>query len=508
MLNLPPRGAAVLSMAIAMAMHFGGYEFARSSNLALFTSTKTGFTSPGAFPLAMACVSPFSVLLLMWYGRELDQNGPRVALRHTTFFSLVAITLSALLITVLEKNQTLLKIPFWRKDGVARSFKLSPLIVWASFIFQNSYAHLLYSQQWSFISSIVTPSEGAQYFASIAGLSSLASTVAGTGVSKVVERVGLSGLLGATAVCLVFSMMCADTAYGISEKYEFDPAEEIKNQQRAKTEILNSTGTSTAEPEKGGIIDRTVELFMRVPVLLALFFEVFSFQSLATILNVSFVTKLKSAIADDGERAAWTGKFYGSLNGVSGILQFMILPLTMKRIEPRWVWRMMPLIPVTCAVFQCFQDDPSFQLVAFSFFAAKVMDYSVRNVVNEMVYVPLDFESRYLGKEVIGVFANRMGKSFMSLFLSAQEYTFGNFGIQELSRLTAFASVVWAVFTFKLSNLLLNRTEAEETAEKRIKKDVGTRESTEIAELMSPSVMVLLRCFSLASVESPGALEV
>jgi hypothetical protein len=94
----------------------------------------------------------------------------------------------------------------------------------------------------------------------------------------------------------------------------------------------------------------------------------------------------------------------------------------MKRIEPKLVWRIMPVIPVVCSVITSLEGDPSLHLLAFSVFAAKCMDYSLRAVVNEMVrgyfvvvcvhynecilqtmtnhlwqiYVPLDFESRYV----------------------------------------------------------------------------------------------------------------
>jgi len=73
------------------------------------------------------------------------------------------------------------------------------------------------------------------------------------------------------------------------------------------------------------------------------------------------------------------------INTVSATFQFVILPLTMKRIEPKLVWRLMPLIPLCCSLFQSMQPDPSLYLLAFSFCTAKCMDYSFRAVVNEMV---------------------------------------------------------------------------------------------------------------------------
>ena len=53
------------------------------------------------------------------------------------------------------------------------------------------------------------------------------------------------------------------------------------------------------------------------------------------------------------------------------------------------------------------------------------MDYSLRNILAELVYVPLDFESRYVGKEIIAVFANRFGKSGMALILSGLNFIRG-----------------------------------------------------------------------------------
>lgn len=56
------------------------------------------------------------------------------------------------------------------------------------------------------------------------------------------------------------------------------------------------------------MVARGKDLIQRVPTLKALFCEVLSFQSLSTILNVCFVTKLRLSILDDVARASYTGK--------------------------------------------------------------------------------------------------------------------------------------------------------------------------------------------------------
>lgn len=186
-------------------------------------------------------------------------------------------------------------------------------------------------------------------------------------------------------------------------QFGFDPADEIAQKQKDKN--------AKQQENRQNMVARGKDLFQRVPTLKALFCEVLSFQSLSTILNVCFVTKLRSTIVDDVARASYTGKLYSLINTISAAFQFVIMPLAMKRIEPKLVWRLMPLIPFACSLYQSMQPDASLLLLAFSFFAAKCMDYSFRGVVNEMVYVPLDFESRYVVSEVVALLPRMLARA-------------------------------------------------------------------------------------------------
>lgn len=70
------------------------------------------------------------------------------------------------------------------------------------------------------------------------------------------------------------------------------------------------------------------------------------------------------------------------------------------------------------------------------------------------------------GKEIIGVFGYRFGKSGMSLALSGLTSLFGNFGLKELSYLTTGASFLWLTTAWQLSNKVMTRTEAEQAYKK------------------------------------------
>eukprot|EP00571_Detonula_confervacea_P013504 CAMPEP_0172307622 /NCGR_PEP_ID=MMETSP1058-20130122/8442_1 /TAXON_ID=83371 /ORGANISM="Detonula confervacea, Strain CCMP 353" /LENGTH=513 /DNA_ID=CAMNT_0013019839 /DNA_START=142 /DNA_END=1683 /DNA_ORIENTATION=+ len=489
---ITPKAKSAVAMASAMALHFFGYEFARGSNMALFTSASLGFGSVSGsyYPLAMTFVSPVSMVLLLVYGRQLDAKGPRKALRNTTFLCILMLALSGIALSVMQHNEVWANTKFL-------SWTLSQLVIWASFVFQNSYAHLLYAQQWSFLGSIFTPTQAGKYYSYVAGLSSISSMIAGASVSKLVGWVSLPGLLGVAALSLTCTSMLADWAYSLSEKHGFDPslelqrrAEEKKSKQNTTSKennVQSSTSTDideTQEQSNNSLVSQIrhgISLFRRVPTLGALFFEALTFQSLSTILNTRLVTQLKDAVPDDMARAAWTGNFYACINGFSTVFQFFIMPVLTQKTEPKYLWRVMPLLPLVCGVIQTIpksffpeafamaSSSSALYLVAISFLTAKTMDYSLRNILAEMAYVPLSFEARFKGKEIIAVFANRFGKSGMALILSGLHFSSG--GSVGLSGMTLFVTLGWLTSAVSLSKLIPRKEEAERLVAERNKLD-------------------------------------
>ena len=208
-----------------------------------------------------------------------------------------------------------------------------------------------------------------------------------------------------------------------------------------------------------------------MPTLWALFCEILACQGLSTLLNVCCVTKVSEVIPDDTERAGWMGKFFATINVLSCILQFGILPATSSFTQPSMLWKGMPMLMLVMTSLLSFGGgsgggDPSLNLVASAFLVMKTLEFSIRRMLDEMVYVPLDYESRFLGKEVIGVLGYRFGKSAASLALSALTSSFGAMGLRELSYFTTGAAGAWLGTAWKLSTLVPTRAEAEETYNK------------------------------------------
>jgi ATP/ADP translocase len=310
---------------------------------------------------------------------------------------------------------------------------------------------LLYTQEWSFVSSVVTPSEGTRWFPRIAGVTSLIGMISGSLVPYVVAKIGLIGLMTMTCLTLCITLWCQDQAYQIATENGFCPQQDTKQKDTSRW-------------------TQTVTLFQRVPTLRALLLECMAFQSCNTILGTAFVSSLKETIPDNLLRASYTGRFYALINAIAALFQFVCLPFVLHYMEPATMWRIMPILPLIVCCAQAMQSNLSLTLLAAAFFLAKVMDYSMRSVIYPMAFQPLDFEARYIGKEVIGVLGGRLGKSGMSLLLSLFTTIIPTFGVRELVYLSVGASMSWTSGAWWLSRLIPDKATAEAIVEERKKK--------------------------------------
>jgi len=146
------------------------------------------------------------------------------------------------------------------------------------------------------------------------------------------------------------------------------------------------------------------------------------------------------------------------INGISGIFQFILIPYVMlKFCDARRFWLGMPVVMILCTLHQ-YKTIGSNDLLASSasFFAIKVMEYSLRGAANELIYVDLDFESRYIGKKVVSLVAGKFGKSAMALILAALMTNYGESpGAMPTLLVAAVAfSFLWLLAAIKLHYLI------------------------------------------------------
>jgi len=115
----------------------------------------------------------------------------------------------------------------------------------------------------------------------------------------------------------------------------------------------------------------------------------------------------------------------------------------------------MPTVVMLCTVLMSYQNAGSIHVVSASFLLMKAMEYSIRGVTTEMVYVSLDYESRFLGKEIIGVFVNRVGKSAVAIGLSVVTTYYGSdLDLKHLSTALVVISILSWLLSYRLSKIL------------------------------------------------------
>jgi len=117
----------------------------------------------------------------------------------------------------------------------------------------------------------------------------------------------------------------------------------------------------------------------------------------------------------------------------------------------------MPSTMLLLTAIQFYQNNPSLALVGCTFLSMKTIEYSLRGQVSEMAFASLDYESRFIGKQKINLFANRFGKSATAatLFLLA---TYMDKDVKELNRLLVLASngiaCLWLFATLHLTRFI------------------------------------------------------
>lgn len=217
--------------------------------MTLFTSDRTGFSRPSAVTIATGLVSPVSIGLLYIHRRVFDTVGARKSILATSF-TYASIILIATLVLQTSPTRT-----------------LSQATVLSLFVLKNSFVHLLMTQHWSFLTSLLQ-SNTASWTPILAGMGSITSTLAGWAVTPALQMLsstvsssksrsnfGMIGLLVIASVGVLSTAVLSDAAYSIAERV-------CKHQVNCSDILFTLTRSSTITTEpfaslpEGGCIDK------------------------------------------------------------------------------------------------------------------------------------------------------------------------------------------------------------------------------------------------------------
>lgn len=151
-------------------------------------------------------------LSFQMYTSVLESHGPRIALRSSNMLSIASLLLGYMVMRFAESS-------------IAESSSVTALskgCIFLLFVSQNALVQLLFTQHWAFIGSIGHGTkEGSVWFAPVAGIGSLASTLAASAVGTMADTVTLPGMLIVAALTMILSAMGAEFAYQMAEKVRY-----------------------------------------------------------------------------------------------------------------------------------------------------------------------------------------------------------------------------------------------------------------------------------------------
>ncbi|MCB1084170.1 MAG: hypothetical protein KDK61_07650, partial [Simkania sp.] len=145
-------------------------------------------------------------------------------------------------------------------------------------------------------------------------------------------------------------------------------------------------------------------------------------QLSTTIMEYQFNTYLQERYPIQDFRTQFYGQLCGVMNICKLCLQFFATFLLVKFLGLRKSHFIVPGILFGNAFLILMQ--PTFGVITYGFSVIKTFDYSVFNIIKEMLYVPLKNDEKFKAKAIIDVFAYRSAKALASIFVIGVQFLF------------------------------------------------------------------------------------
>jgi len=145
-------------------------------------------------------------------------------------------------------------------------------------------------------------------------------------------------------------------------------------------------------------------------------------QVSTTIMEYQFNTFLFQKYPLQDLRTQFYGRLWGVVNTFKLCLQFFATFLLVQFIGLRNSHFVVPGMLLLNSALTLFK--PGFAMITYSFGVIKTFDYSVFNIIKEMLYVPLNTDEKFKAKAIIDVFAYRSAKALASIFVIGMQIYF------------------------------------------------------------------------------------
>lgn len=143
-------------------------------------------------------------------------------------------------------------------------------------------------------------------------------------------------------------------------------------------------------------------------------------QAAKTVMDLQFNTYLAKVFLDQDVRTQFSARIWGLVNSFSLCLQFVAAFIIIQLLGVKKSHLFVPLTLLTTTVASLIY--PGFIMATCSFTLLQVFDYSIFNIIKEMLYIPLKSEEKFQAKAIIDVFAYRTAKALASLLVISMQF--------------------------------------------------------------------------------------
>ena len=257
-------------------------------------------------------------------------------------------------------------------------------------IWRDVYILLMFQQLWSVIHINVEVSKAKYLYGIIFGVSGAGSILGSLAPGFLAIKIGSQSLLYLT---IPFYLILSFMYYQMLKQSE--KIEETRLQ---------------IERKKGGFqliySSRSLKFIFAIVILMQLSMTVIEYQFTSFVYQKFFIQDL---------RTQFYGRLWGMINLIKLFLQFFATFLLLKVLDLKKSQFVVPGILLGNAVVSLI--IPSFSVIGCSFSLIKIFDYSLFNILKEILYVPLGPAEKFKAKAIIDVFGYRSAKGLASFFI-------------------------------------------------------------------------------------------
>ena len=274
-----------------------------------------------------------------------------------------------------------------------RFVSLFPPLAFFLCIWRDIYILLMFQQLWSVIHMNTEVSKAKYLYGIIFGVSGAGSILGSLAPGFLAIKMGSESLLYLT---LPFYLVSTAAYYQMLKQSKTEGKAMVMESEKGCFQLISSS--------------RSLKFILFIVILM---------QLSITIIDYQFMRLVEQKFPIQDLRTQFFGRLWGAINVAKLFLQFFATFLLLKIFDIRKSQFVVPGILLGNAVLTLIV--PSFSMIAYNFSLIKIFDYSLFNILKEILYIPLPPEAKFKAKAAIDVFGYRSAKGLASLFIFSLE---------------------------------------------------------------------------------------